>query len=72
MVVDFTPLFAMTTGPWNHSCAALKKSRKCEISIPTVDLINQVVGVGTCLGVDTDKIKIFGLTPLKGEHIRSP
>ena len=34
MVVDFTPLFAMTTGPWNHSYAALRKTRECVIAIP--------------------------------------
>ena len=37
MVVDFTPVFAMTTGPWNHSYTALRKSRECVIAIPTVD-----------------------------------
>jgi len=72
MVVDFTPLFAITTGPWNYSYAALQKSRECVISIPTVDLIDQVVGVGTCSGVDTDKFKKFGLTAVKGKHVRSP
>lgn len=72
MVIDFTPLFAMTTGPWNYSYAALRKSRECVISIPTVDLIDQVVGVGTCSGANTDKFKKFGLTPLKGRHVRSP
>jgi flavin reductase (DIM6/NTAB) family NADH-FMN oxidoreductase RutF len=72
MVVDFTPLFAITTGPWNYSYAALRKSRECVISIPTVDLIDQVVGVGTCSGADTDKFKKFGLTPVKGKHVRSP
>jgi flavin reductase (DIM6/NTAB) family NADH-FMN oxidoreductase RutF len=68
MVVDFTPLFAITTGPWNYSYAGLRKSRECVISIPTVDLIDQVVGVGTCSGADTDKFKKFGLTPVKGKH----
>ena len=29
MVVDFAPKFAITTGPWNHSYAALRKSREC-------------------------------------------
>jgi len=72
MVVDFTPLFAVTTGPWNHSYAALQKFRECVISIPTVDLIDQVVGIGTCSGADTDKFNKFGLTPVKGEHVRSP
>ncbi len=72
MVVDFTPLFAMTTGPWNYSYAALRRSRECVISIPTVDLIDKVVGIGTCAGADTDKFQEFGLTPVKGNHVRSP
>jgi flavin reductase (DIM6/NTAB) family NADH-FMN oxidoreductase RutF len=72
MVVDFTPLFAITTGPWNYSFAALQKSRECVISIPTVNLIDKVVGIGTCSGADTDKFKKFGLTSVKGEHVRSP
>jgi flavin reductase (DIM6/NTAB) family NADH-FMN oxidoreductase RutF len=72
MVVDFTPLFAITTGPWNYSYAALRKSKECVISIPTVDLLDKVVGVGTCSGADTDKFKKFGLTPVKGKHVRSP
>jgi len=70
--VDFTQLYAMTTGPWNYSYAALRRSRECVISIPTVDLIDKVVGIGTCSGADTDKFQEFGLTPVKGNHVRSP
>lgn len=72
MVVGFTPMFAITTGPWNYSYAALSKSMECVISIPTVDLIDQVVGIGTCSGAATDKFEKFGLTPLKGKYVRSP
>jgi len=72
MVVDFTPVFAITTGAWNYSYAALRKSRECVISIPTVDLIDQVVGIGTCSGSDVDKFEKFGLTPVKGKHVRAP
>jgi flavin reductase (DIM6/NTAB) family NADH-FMN oxidoreductase RutF len=72
MVVDFTPVFAITTGPWNYSYAALRKFKECVIAIPTVDLIDQVVGVGTCSGADTDKFEKFGLTPLKGTQVRPP
>ncbi len=72
MVVDFTPTFAITTGPWNYSYAALRRSRECVIAVPTVDLIDQVVGVGTCSGSDTDKFEKFGLTPVKGRHVRAP
>ena len=72
MVVDFSPIFAITTGPWNYSYAALRKFRECVIAIPTVDIIDQVVGVGTCSGADTDKFAKFRLTPVKGKHVRPP
>jgi len=72
MVTDFTPRFAITTGPWNYSFSALRESKECVISIPTVDLLDKVVGVGTCSGADTDKFEKFGLTPVQGKHVRSP
>jgi flavin reductase (DIM6/NTAB) family NADH-FMN oxidoreductase RutF len=72
MVVDFTPIFAMTTGPWNYSFAALQKTKECVISIPTVDMLDKVVGVGTCSGSDTDKFEKFTLTPVKGKHVGAP
>ena len=72
MVVDFAPVFAITTGPWNHSYAALVKSGECVIAIPGADLIDAVVGVGTCSGADTDKFSEFGLTPLKAARVKAP
>lgn len=72
MVVDFTPVFAMTTGSWNHSYAALAKTRECVIAIPTVDMIDRVVGVGTCSGADTDKFERFGLTRVKAKRVGAP
>ena len=72
MVVDFTPRFAITTGPWNASYAALRKAKECVIAIPTVDLLDTVVGVGTCSGADTDKFVKFGLTPVAARHVGAP
>jgi len=72
MVLDFTPIFALTTGPWNYSFAALRRSKECVVAIPTVDLIDQVVGIGTCSGADADKFERFGLTPLKARRVRAP
>jgi len=72
MVMDFTPLFAITTGQWNHSFAALRKNRECVIAIPTVDLLDKVIGIGTCSGTDTDKFDRFGLTPLPASRVRPP
>lgn len=72
MVLDFTPVFAIATGAWNHSYAALRASRECVIAIPTIDLLDKVVGIGTCSGADTDKFARFRLTPLPGKVVRAP
>ena len=72
MVVDFTPRIAMTTGPWNYSYAALRETGECVIAVPTVDLLDSVVGVGTCSGADTDKFDAFDLTPTAATHVGAP
>ncbi|MDN0076716.1 flavin reductase family protein [Crenobacter sp. SG2303] len=72
MVMDFTPVFAIITGEWNHSFTALQKNKECVIAIPTVDMLDKVVGIGTCSGKDTDKFAKFELTPVQGKVVRSP
>ncbi len=72
MVLDFTPMFAITTGAWNHSFAALRKTRECVIAIPTIDLLDRVVGIGTCSGADTDKFAKFNLTAVPGKVVNAP
>lgn len=72
MVVDFTPVFAIVTGGWNHSFAALRKTRECVIAVPAVDQLDTVVGIGTCSGADTDKFARFGLTPVPGKVVGAP
>ena len=72
MVMDFTPRFAITTGAWNHSFAALRKTRECVIAVPTVDLLDKVVGIGTCSGADTDKFAKFGLTQVPAKEVGAP
>ena len=72
MVVDFVPLFAITTGEWNYSFAALRRNRECVIAIPTVDMLDRVVGIGTCSGADTDKFAKFQLTAVRGRFVKAP
>lgn len=72
MVLDFTPLFAIATGERNYSFAALRKTRECVLAIPTVDLLDRVVGIGTCSGADTDKFSRFALTALPGKAVKAP
>lgn len=72
MVMDFTPRFAIVTGAWNHSFKALKKTRECVIAIPGVDMLDTVVGIGTCSGADMDKFARFGLTARPGKIVKAP
>ena len=72
MVLDFKPVFAITTGEWNHSFAALRDRRECVIAIPPVDMLDKVVGIGTCSGADTDKFAKFKLTAVPGKVVKAP
>jgi flavin reductase (DIM6/NTAB) family NADH-FMN oxidoreductase RutF len=72
MVLDFAPVFAITTGEWNHSFGALRKTRECVIAIPTVDLLDQVVGIGTCSGAEIDKFAKFNLSAVPGKVVNAP
>ena len=72
MVLDFTPTIAIATGEWNYSFRALRKHRECVVAIPTVDLLDTVIGIGTCSGRDTDKFARFKLTALPSRLIKPP
>jgi flavin reductase (DIM6/NTAB) family NADH-FMN oxidoreductase RutF len=72
VVMDFTPKLAFVTGPWNHSYQALVENGECVIAIPSADMSDTVVGIGTCSGADTDKFKKFGLTPVKAKTVKAP
>jgi flavin reductase (DIM6/NTAB) family NADH-FMN oxidoreductase RutF len=72
MVIDFSPRFAIATGPWNHSFAALADTKECVIAVPAADMIDTVVGIGTCSGAQTDKFARFPLTRRKARHVRAP
>jgi flavin reductase (DIM6/NTAB) family NADH-FMN oxidoreductase RutF len=72
MVMDFTPRFALLTGPWNYSYQALVKTRECVLALPTVDMARTVVEIGACSGADTDKFEKFGLTALAAQSVQAP
>lgn len=72
MVMDFTPKLAFVTGPWNHSYQALVETGECVIAIPSMDMSETAVKIGTCSGSDTDKFRKFGLTPAKAAVVKAP
>jgi flavin reductase (DIM6/NTAB) family NADH-FMN oxidoreductase RutF len=73
MMMQFSPaLFGCYIWEENHSFKMLRKSGECVINIPTVDLIDKVVGVGNCSGKNVDKFEKFGLTPTAAKKVDAP
>lgn len=73
MMLGFSPaLFGCYIWEGNHSFEMLRQSKECVINLPTADLVEKVVGIGNCSGVDGDKFARFGLTPVLGEQIAAP
>jgi len=72
IVMDFTPKLAFVTGPWNHSYHALVETGECVIAIPSADMSETVVKIGTCSGADMNKFRKFGLTAMKAKAVRAP
>ena len=56
----------------NHSFAMIRKSRECVINIPTIDMVDTVIGIGNTSGTTTDKFEQFALTPSAGAHVQAP
>lgn len=72
MVVDFTPVFALATGPWNYSFKALMKEKECVLNIPTVDRIETVIAIGDCSGAEVDKFTAFELHAQAASEVKAP
>ena len=72
MVLDFSPKFALCTGPWNYSYEALMETKECVIGIATADLVETILDAGTATGRDTDKFARFGLTALPATLVKAP
>lgn len=72
MVLDWTPRFALCTGPWNFSYEALMKTKECVVNIATADVLDLALKVGTCSGRDTDKFEKFSLTPRDASKVSAP
>lgn len=66
------PLVACVISNRNYSFDALKATRECVISIPTVELAKQVVSCGNCSGRKVDKFKKFGLTAMAASCVQAP
>jgi flavin reductase (DIM6/NTAB) family NADH-FMN oxidoreductase RutF len=66
------PLVGCVISGRNHSFDALVATKECVISIPTVELAKQVVGIGNCSGKKVDKFRKFKLTTLPASGVAAP
>ena len=73
MMLGFSPaLFGCYIWEENHSHHMLRRSKECVINLPTLDLIDTVVGIGNCHGADVDKFQRFGLTQKAATKVGAP
>lgn len=73
MVLEFEPsCFAIMTGGWNYSFKALMENRECVVALPTVEIIEKTIRIGSCSGSEHDKFKEFELTPLRAQKVKAP
>jgi len=73
MMMGFDPsLFACYLWEENHSFELIRRSKQCVINLPTLDLVDTVVGIGNCSGADIDKFEKFGLTARRGGKVEAP
>jgi len=66
------PLVGCVISGRNYSFESLVATRECVLSIPSEDLVRQVVGVGNCSGKKVDKFKKFKLTALPSSVVEPP
>lgn len=72
-VMEFEPsLVGCMITAANYSYDLIRKSGECVINLPTVDLLEQVIGVGNTTGAELDKFEYFNLTPVKAAEVKAP
>lgn len=66
------PQLAAVIGNRSASYDMLKATRECVIAIPTVELLDPVVGCGNTSGRKVDKFARFGLTAADAHQVAAP
>jgi flavin reductase (DIM6/NTAB) family NADH-FMN oxidoreductase RutF len=56
----------------DYTFSILKQTKECVINIPTVELAAKVGAAGIRSGRDTDKFKVFQLTPAAASLVKAP
>lgn len=73
MVLEFSPaLIGCLISNANHSFELVRRSRECVVNVPTVALLDEMIGIGNCSGAKEDKFTKFGLTPMPATKVGAP
>jgi len=73
MMMDFEPpIVGCVISNRNYTFDILKETKECVINIPTVELVEKVVGCGNTSGRTVDKFKVFGLTEVSASCVKAP
>ena len=72
-VMEFEPsLIGCMITAANYSYDLIAKSKECVINLPTVDLLETVVGIGNTTGAEVDKFEHFQLTAKSATYVNAP
>jgi flavin reductase (DIM6/NTAB) family NADH-FMN oxidoreductase RutF len=73
MMIEFEPpLVGCVISDRNHTFGILKATKECVLNIPTVALVDKVVGCGNTTGRKLDKFEAFALTPRPAQRVQAP
>ena len=56
----------------NKSFSLIRKSKECVINVPTLDLVDAVIGIGNTHKSKADKFEQFGLTAVDASKVDAP
>jgi flavin reductase (DIM6/NTAB) family NADH-FMN oxidoreductase RutF len=72
-LMEFNPsLIGCMIVDYNHSHELIRRSGECVINLPTVDLLQKVIGIGNCHGKSVDKFEKFSLTASPATKVKVP
>lgn len=72
-MIEFEPpLVGCVISNRNHTFEALRRTKECVISIPTVELASKVVKCGNNSGRTMNKFEAYGLTPMPASLVDAP
>lgn len=73
MMLEFEPaLVGCYIWEENHSYRLIRASKECVINIPTIDMVDAVIGIGNAHGDEVDKFARFGLDAARASKVNAP